>query len=229
MSSEVPKFLVDPISYASRVCINLQTAGGFVRDTSSFDANQAHSPAYFDLEPWPSGFFSSTKQVNLVPQLGAGPDLITGYYVPYLAFGTITSNNLDLVPLDNVPKTHPPYDFIFTGGQNGCSLLLLNGTLPNTVCALHYPNSDGKAKGYPLLERINRTKDDIILAIDFDLYGTDANPNACSFFYFDGNEWTGLTQPQVQGPADRTQGRPSMSISSERRVTTLTSRSVGTL
>ena len=228
MASEVQKFLADPIGYSTRVCINLQTSGGFVAQGGGFNANQAYSPCYFDLEPWPSGFFSSTKQVNLVPKVAAGVDLITGYYVPYLAFGTITSNNLALVPLDNVPKHNPPYNFIFTGGQNGCSLLLLRGTLPNTVCALHYPNSDGKSNDYPLLSRINRTKNDIILAIDFDLYGTATNPNACSFFYYDGNEWTGLTQPQVQGPADRDQGRPSMSLNPNKKVVTLTEKAIGT-
>src|SRR5262249_16740966 len=158
----------------------LQTGSGSGTTLTEFDAKRTHAPCYFDLLPWSSSFFSSANQVMLSPTTTLGPNLITGYYVPYLAYGTITSNNTDLVPLDNVPKSLPPYRFIFTGGQNGCSLLLLRGTDPDTVCALHYPNSDGKRRGYPLLSRIGRTAGGIILAIDFDLYGDDDNPNACS-------------------------------------------------
>ena len=153
--------------------------------------------------------------------------MIPAYYAPYLAFGTITSNNQALAPLDNIPAAHPPRRFIFTGGQNGCSFLLLRGAAHGNVCALHYPNSDGKHHGYPLLVGIHRTAADILLAIDFDLYGDDNHPNACSFFYHNGTEWVGVTQPQKQGAVDRTLGRCSMSLNGSPKM--VSSRSSGTI
>jgi hypothetical protein len=132
-----------------------------------------------------------------------------------------------MVLLDNVPAALPPYKFIFTGGQNGCSLLLLRGSGLGTVAALHYPNSDGKGAGYPLLARVNRTAADIILAIDFDLYGETSNPNAASFFYHTGTEWIGITQPQIQGAPSTDWKRCSMTINTSRGVRKVTTKSVG--
>lgn len=212
--AEVQKFLRDPFTYVKFTCINLQTpsGAGTVIPPGGFNANQAYSPAYFDLVPWSGGLLTATTQVMLSAGTKFSSDLIAGYYVPYIAYGTIVNNGAAMVPLDNVPASNPPYKFIFTGGQNGCSLLLLKGTQAGTVCALHYPNSDGKAADYPLLARIGKTKADILLAIDFDFYGTAQNPNACSFFYHDGTEWVGVTQPQVQGAANMDWKRPSMSL-----------------
>lgn len=140
MSAEVPKFLLDPLKYVTKVCINLQTGSGSgtVIGPGQFNANNSYAPCYFDLVPWSTSMVFSTDQVMLEPTTTNGLNLITGYYAPYMAYGTVTSNNAALTPVDNIPKTLPPYKFIFTGGQNGCSLLLLRGTSPNTVCALHY-------------------------------------------------------------------------------------------
>ncbi|ARU59303.1 MAG: hypothetical protein MI864_24870 [Pseudomonadales bacterium] len=229
MPTEVAKFLLDPVKYATQTCINLQTGSGSGTTLGGFDANKSYSPCYFNLAPWSSSVFSATNQVMLEPTTTPGTGLITGYYVPYLAYGTITSNNASLVVLDNVPKSNPPYKFIFTGGQNGCSLLLLKGTSSSNVCALHYPNSDGKKNGYPLLSRINKSASDIILAIDFDLYGDTNNPNAASFFYYDGSEWIGVTQPQIQGAPDMTHKRNSMSINKAAKVRVVKENSIGTV
>jgi hypothetical protein len=220
MSAEVPKFLNDPLLYVAKVCINLQTGSGQGTTLADFNANFTYAPCYFDLAPWSTGFFSSfstVTQVMLVPTTQGGPDLISGYYVPYIAYGSITSSGSEMMPLDDVPATDPPYDFIFTGGQNGCSLLLMTGSKPNTVCALHYPNSDGKKNGYPLLKNIGKTDKDILIAIDFDLYGEAANPNACSFFYYK-KEWIGVTQSQIQGMPDMEHKRPTMSINKRKGV-----------
>lgn len=228
MTTEVQRFQLDPLKYVTNTCINLQTGAGYAQ-VGAFDANKAYNTCYFKLTPWSSSLFSAASQVILEPQSTFEAGLLTGFYVPYLAYGTITSNNANLVPLDNVSATAPIHKYIFTGGQNGCSLLLLNGTTPGTVCALHYPNSTGKAEGYPLLARIGRTAADIILAIDFDLYGEDQNPNACSFFYHNGTEWVGVTQPQVQGPANISWKRASMSLNPAMKPIKVSTSSIGTI
>ena len=210
-AGEVQRFLRDPLAYVKSTCINLQTASG-ANAGGAFNAIQAYNDVYCDLVPWSSSLFSNVSQVMLAPQTAVSPQMIPAYYVPYLAYGSITSDNQNLVPLDNIPAAHPAHNFIFTGGQNGCSLLLMHGTNPGTVCALHYPNSDGKAAGYPLLARIHRTAADILLAIDFDFYGETRYPNACSFFYHNGTEWIGVTQPQAQGAPSKDWKRCSMSL-----------------
>ncbi len=224
-AAEVQRFLLSPTTYVKTTCINLQTRS--MATPTAFNANLAYDTAYFDLVPWSSSLFGSASQVMLVPQVGAGPGLIDGYYVPYLAFGTITSNNQALAPLENVPKNAPAHKFIFTGGQNGCSLLLLTGNSADTVCALHYPNSEGKREGYPLLSRIGRTAADVLLSIDFDLYGDELQPNACSFFFHNGTEWIGITQPQLQGAPSRDWGRCSMSLNGSPKM--VSSKSAGTI
>lgn len=228
MSAEVAKFLLDPIKYTKAVCINLQTASGSKPALGGFNANNAYAPAYFDLVPWSSSLFGGVSQVMLEPQTANAAGLMAGYYVPYINYGAITSNGQAMVLLDDVPAKLPPYKFIFTGGQNGCSLLLLRGSSPNTVAALHYPNSDGKAAGYPLLARVNRTAADILFSIDFDIYGETTNPNAASFLFHDGTEWVGITQPQVQGAPSTDWKRCSMTINKTKAVRKVTSKSVGT-
>jgi len=214
-AAEVQRFLRDPLEYVKCTCMNLQTASGAgtAIQEGAFNANQAYSTLYCDLVPWSTSVFSSfATQVMLAPQTAFSPSMIPAYYAPYLAWGTIVSNSQSLVVTDDIPASNPAHNFIFTGGQNGCSLLLLKGTQPATVRALHYPNSDGKKAGYPLLDRIGATAADILLSIDFDLYGEAHNPNACSFFYYDGREWIGVTQPQVQGAVNMTWKRCSMSL-----------------
>jgi hypothetical protein len=211
-AAEVMKFTLDPLKYVLGTCINLQTASGSYVTAASFNANAAHAPAYFDLVPWSTSLFGGVSQVMLEASTANAAGRMAGYYVPYINYGAITSNNTAMVLLDNVPASNPPYKYIFTGGQNGCSLLLLRGTAANTVAALHYPNSDGKAANYPLLAKVNRQKADIILAIDFDVYGETNNPNAASFFFHTGTEWIGVTQPQVQGAPSTDWKRVSMSI-----------------
>lgn len=228
-ASEVQRFMLDPLAYVKVTCINLQTpsGAGTAIPVGGFNANSAYATLYCDLVPWSSSLFGSSSQVMLAPQTGFSAAMIPAYYAPYLAWGTIVSNNQPLVPLDNIPAAAPPQNYIFTGGQNGCSLLLLRGTMPGTVCALHYPNSTGKAAGYPLLAGIGRTAADILLAIDFDLYGDTANPNACSFFFHNGTEWIGVTQPQIQGGVNMDWKRCSMSLNG--RPKRVSSKAIGVI
>ncbi len=46
MADEVSKFLADPIAYAKKVCINLQTTSGAGSELKAgeFNANNAYSP-----------------------------------------------------------------------------------------------------------------------------------------------------------------------------------------
>jgi len=219
--SECQRFLINPLKYVRDVCINLQTPSG-KRSLSDFDANNCHEHCWFDLVPWSTSLFSfgGASQVILEPTTKRGDDLITGYYVPYISYGVVKNHIDEPVLLKGVPEKMPPRSFVFTGGQNGCSLLMMKGTEPNTVDFMHYPNSDGKESGYPLLERVKptaKTAEDIILSIDFDDYGEKYNPNACSFFYHDGKEWVAVTQPQVQGAVDMERKRCSMSINKNKR------------
>jgi len=225
-ASEVERFKLNPLAYVKVTCINPQTPSGMIGNVA-FNANLAYDTMYCDLVPWSKSFFGSTQQVMLAPQAAPSPKMIPAYYVPYLAYGTITSNNQAMQPLENVSATAPTHKYIFTGGQNGCSLLLLEGAVQGTVTALHYPNSDGKKAGYPLLSRINRDKSHIKLAIDFDMYGTDRQPNACSFFYHNGTEWVGVTQPQVQGPPSKDWKRCSMSLNGQPKM--VSSKASGTI
>lgn len=225
---ENQRFVQDPLKYARDVCINPQTRTG-ATGTAAFNPNLAYQTCHVDLVPWSTSLFSAATQVMLEPSANAGAGLISAYYVPYIAFGTISSNGQTPVLLDNVPTTGALHRFIFTGGQNGCTLLLLRGTSPNTVAALHYPNSDGRAHGYPLLAQVNRTAGDVLIEIHFDVYGETMNPNACSFFWHDGIEWVGVTQPQVQGAPDMGWGRCSMSINTAKGAKKISSRSVGVI
>ncbi len=214
---EVQRFLTDPLKYARTVCINLQGGGGHI--IGGFNANNSYAPCYFDLVPWSTSLFGGASQVILTPTLAMGANQITGYYVPYISYQSINSTNLDHIApvlLDGVPRNLPANQFIFTGGQNGCSLLLMNGNAGNTVSVMHYPNSNGKGLGYPMLAQVGKTAADIIIAIDFDVYGEAENPNACSFFYHNGTEWMGVIQPQVQGPVNMEWKRPSMSINKQK-------------
>lgn len=214
---ECLRFRNDPLKFARDVCINLQTADAFVRE-GDFDPNKSYSPCWFDLEPFSSSLFSGAVQVILKPttQLAAG--LLQGYYVPYISYGKVASTTLVL--LDDVPTSSPAYTVVFTGGQNGCSLLMLKGRTADTLSFVHYPNSNGKKNSYPLLGTVGKTAADILLAIDYDMYGDEDkaaaryNPNAASFFFHNGKQWVGVTQPQVQAlpPHDKSQKRASMSI-----------------
>lgn len=211
---ECTRFRTNPLKFARDVCINLQGAGG-IAPVGGFNANRSYAPCWFDLEPWSSSLFSSASQVILKPTTEMAAGLLQGYYVPYISYGNVAStaaDHIDMVLLDGVPKRLPAYSVVFTGGQNGCSLLMLKGRTEDTVSFVHYPNSDGKAKGYPLLDQVRKTAADILLAIDFDMYGEEAHPNAASFFFYDGTKWVGVTQPQVQGAISMSQMRPSMSI-----------------
>lgn len=225
---ENQRFVQDPLKYARDVCINLQTGSGSGTTLGGFNAKLSYTNCYFDLVPWSASLFAAT-QVMLEPTTTAAAGLISGYYVPYLAYGTIVSNGMTPVLLDNIPTAGPPHRFIFTGGQNGCSLLLLNGTSPNTVSAIHYPNSDGKAAGYPLLAQVGRTAANILIAIDFDFYGETNNPNAASFFWHNGTEWVGVTQPQIQGQPDTSWKRNGMTINKARGARHISLNSVGVI
>jgi hypothetical protein len=208
---ENQRFALDPTKYVKETCINPQTRSGSA-GVVSFDVLKSYQTCYVDLVPWSSLYFKSIGQVMLEPQVAAGKGMLSAYYVPYLAYGMIQSNKMPPVLLDNVPATGAMHRFIFTGGQNGCSLLLLRGTSPGTVAALHYPNSTGRANGYPLLADVGKSAADILIDIHFATYGETDNPNACSFFWHDGTAWVGITQPQIQGPPDTGWSRCSMSL-----------------
>jgi hypothetical protein len=228
MDSENKRFLADPLQYCRTTVINLQGAGGHI--TGGFDPNQVHTTAYFDLVPWQETglvssvkklFSSTTEQVILSPQLGLisnGDSQIHGFYAPYREYGEFTSGiqgggtvtiQSVMVQVDQQNPTHP---FIFTGGQNGCSLLLLDLGVVGKYSAVHYPNSTGKAQGYPMLPGGAQ----IVLESHFNLYGTTNHPNAACFFYHNGNRWTLIYQPQTQLPASddeyKQNRRPKMAL-----------------
>lgn len=215
---ECQRFITNPLSYVRDVCINVQTCGR--RGVGAFNANLSYAHCWFDLVPWSTSLFGGASQVMLEPTAVLRPGLIQGYYVPYISYGNVVSTSADHIApvlLDGVPRTLPPNSFVFTGGQNGCSLLMMNGSTPNTLSFLHYPNSDGKQQHYPILAQVGKTEADIILSIDFDIYGEPENPNACSFFLYNGTEWVAVTQPQVQGAINETWWRRSMSINRNMR------------
>lgn len=196
----------DPIAFCKTKCVNIQNRQSGVK---IFNARLAYQHAFFDLVPWGS------NQVVFTPK-GSGEwdgkdSILKGYFFPYIAYGDLTSTGHAAVALKDIPKTKPAYKYIFTGGVNGCSPMLLKGDA-DTVTAFHYPNSDGKAKGYPLLKEIGKTAADIIISLDFDVYGTTTHPNGFAFFYFFEGQWTGVTQSHKQGAPDKDKGISSMSI-----------------
>ncbi|HZH16031.1 MAG TPA: hypothetical protein VE057_16900 [Archangium sp.] len=222
------RFTQDPPRYARDVCINLQARSG--AQSGGLKLAASHAPAYFDLVPWSTSFVSSATQVVLEGSANDAPGLIPGYYVPYIAYGSIASTaaaHIAPVLLDNIPEQSPPYRFIFTGGQSGCSLLLLRSATVGCVAAFHYPNSDGKAKGYPLLAQVGRSASDILLAIDYACYGDEQNVNGASFFWHNGTEWVGVTQSQVMGAPDLRWGRHSMSINASRGAILISKKAIG--
>lgn len=151
---ECQRFITNPLSYVRDVCINLQTRGR--GGAGAFNAKLSYAPCWFDLVPWSTSLFGGASQVMLEPTAVMGAGLIQGYYVPYISYGNVVSTAADHIApvlLDGVPRTLPPNSFVFTGGQNGCSLLMMNGSTPDTLSFLHYPNSDGKQNHYPILCR----------------------------------------------------------------------------
>lgn len=225
---ENERFTRDPLKYARDVCINLQSRSG--PPSSGLNLRASHAPGYFDLVPWSTSLVSPATQVVLEGSAQNAAGLIPGYYVPYIQYQSIAStaaDHIDPVLLDNIPAQLPPYRFIFTGGQNGCSLLLLRSATRGCVAAFHYPNSDGKENGYPLLAQVGRSASDILLAIDFACYGDEKNPNGASFFWFNGTEWVGVTQSQVQGAPDVSRGRNNMSINPLRGAILISSKAIG--
>lgn len=201
------KFERDPIAFCKEKCVNIQNRQG---DFAVFNPRLAYQHSFFDLKPW------GKNQVIFTPcgsgTWGGKDTILRAYYFPYIAYGDLTSTGHAAVPLKGIPKTNPAYNYIFTGGVNGCSPMLLKGDYSNTVWGFHYPNSDGKKKGYPLLSDIGKTADDIIISLDFDVYGTDTNPNGFAFFYYYNGQWTGVVQSQIQGVPDASKGVSSMSI-----------------
>jgi hypothetical protein len=236
MNDENKRFLANPLEYCRSTVINLQGAGGFV---TGFDANQRYMTAYFDLVPWQGSgmldYFSrklyNPDQVILTPQLtpiSNGDSQIHGFFAPYRSYGEFTSGiasggsiaNKSAVVIKasiqdvmvEVDQQNPAHPFIFTGGQNGCSLLLVDLGVPGKYTAIHYPNSGGKAQGYPLIGQ----QFQIVLESHFGMYGTTGDPNAACFFYHDGNRWTLIYQPQIQLPSSdedyKQNRRPKMGL-----------------
>ena len=209
MDGHNDRFRANPYAYCSLVTVNIQTASGDLG--LQFNANKAHETAYVDLVPWDKG--SRASQVVFSPSMqNRGGKLLAGYYVPYLAFGTITSNGASLQTLA-IPKRNPKHPYVFTGGMNGCSLLLLEHT-DDAYLAVHYPNSDGREKGYPLL---NGAK--VVLDVHFDQYGSGSNPNAFNFLHFNDGAWTAIVQSQAQGAPSLKHRRVSMQRLSTKRLT----------
>jgi hypothetical protein len=200
------RFLADPIAFCKRTAVNLMIAGGFVVG-DALDVNQPYPRMYLDLPPYNPGD-RNPKQVIFTPLARKGDKigLIEGSFFPYLPFGTVAESGLVVL---EVPRRNPPTNFLFTGAVNGCSPMLCEKKGdPETVLAIHYPNSDGRAKGYPLLEkdpRVGKT----LCEIHFGLYGTDEEPNAFVFFYHKNGTWMGVIQRLA---AKRDENRQSMSL-----------------
>jgi hypothetical protein len=204
-------FSRDPIAFCKRKCVNIQNTQASIK---VFDARLAYADAFIDLVPWGNNQVVFTPKGSLV--WTGKSTILKGYYFPYIAYGDLTSTGHAAKPLKDIPKNNPKHKFIFTGGVNGCSPMLLKGDDDRTVWGFHYPNSDGKEKGYPLLKMIGKSSSDIIIALDFDLYGTGTDPNGFAFFYFENGKWVGVVQSHKQGAPDMKSRINSMSINTQK-------------
>ncbi|MEK6239400.1 MAG: hypothetical protein N2C14_32180 [Planctomycetales bacterium] len=209
------KFVRDPIAYLKSTCVSMQTKGGLIG--KDFDFRKAHEHAFIDFSPWSWGSFA--KQVVFTAKATGtwtGKDsILKSYYFPYIQYGSLTGGHA-AVPLKGIPKTNPAYNFIFTGGVNGCSPMLLEGDSSGEVWGFHYPNSDGQKKDYPLLNLIGKSSSDIIISLDFKgTYGSKKHPNGFAFFYYQGTKWVGVTQSHLMGAANAKKGMCTMSINKD--------------
>ncbi|WP_163833448.1 putative adhesin [Spartinivicinus ruber] len=138
-------------------------------------------------------------KLQAVPEELATPQDIRAYHLPY------NGDQSKGVPFVDIPKTDPAADQLFTGGLNGCSIIVADHPTNSTLLRVYHdahPTKNVAAKPYHNSHIYGR--------VDYDDYQRTATQgelaiNAAAFMKFDHaeNKWELFYQPQVlkTGPA----------------------------
>jgi len=220
-------FISDPLRYCQTTCINASTPP-HNRYDDNFNPNLRYQSMYANLKPWHSHAVLWKLRRKILSQVLFRPrpmhtsgTPIHGYWVPYVQAGIAAREGLKILQIPRHPGD--TRRFVFTGGMNGCSLLLCEraGDAANYY-VVHYPNSEGRSQLYRLLGPYYT----IIMDLHFGIYMTsyevkhyaDDVPviggstvynelgNAFIFLYYEGGEWTAIVQRQVDMGVDAQRG-----------------------
>jgi hypothetical protein len=217
------EFLRNPRTYLRTVAVENHLETGSQATTvksASLDTNQPHAVAYLDLRSIGSGTIVGTGsdgKKTTVPGVqrasasystaaNAISDVpIVGMFIPYISEGEVKSGKrIGCIKLPANPGASER--FVFTGAMNGCSFVVAQDTTGNKW-AVHYPNSTGAGKGFPLLESAGLKA---VKSMNYDQYGEDRSElerlpqvvwsNAFCCLYYDDNDWWILCQTQLVRP-----------------------------
>jgi|GEM_PF-5268652 len=210
-------FLEDPRAWLKKIAIkNLFNDGERVQPP--VDVNVAQAQIVLDLVAIDGGWFRSTTRARLVvlepltPAVHGIDSVLKGAWVPYQSEGEVKSGNISIgkVAISKHPGVFEP-KFVFTGAMNGCSFLLAED-YRHQLHAVHYPNSTGAPRGFPLLRDAGLR---IVKSINFETtrhglgYGESnqdmerrgrglwANAFCCAFYDDEKADWRILCQAQI--------------------------------
>ncbi|HTZ72142.1 MAG TPA: hypothetical protein VMB71_15910, partial [Acetobacteraceae bacterium] len=133
--------------------------------------------------------------------------LTEAYWVPYVPIGT-QGTGIAGVPYVDVPAANPPKKYVFTGSMNGCSLVVTDAPVGGQI-RIHHDSAHGATtfNGMNLRVRLDYAGNTHNSPFS---YGdvTQGNDIATSwnFFYYNGNNWVLVSQPQVFVPGAATPG-----------------------
>ncbi|WP_163834308.1 anthrax toxin-like adenylyl cyclase domain-containing protein [Spartinivicinus ruber] len=126
-------------------------------------------PGYFkfDLSTQNSGL-----QLKWVPQPSQASvtngQVFGAYYLPYTGAGPQGQH----VPYVDIPKQNPDHNFVFTGGLNGCSVIVCKHPTDPTKLRV-YHDSDPEGKNLKKGEKKPYANEDVLVRLDESIYDAD--------------------------------------------------------
>ncbi len=171
--------------------------------------------SYFDLEAKSNqknhfflrAVFPGTKAV---PKNLSIEELLEAYWVPYISAGE-QGQDLKNVPYVDLPKNNPQYNLMFTGGMQGCSLVIVAPKDNKQVIRVYHDSAHSPE---------TFKNETVILRLDYDNQISNSNYfytptnieqrifyTASNFLYYKSNQWHLVCQPQIGTPIlDRSGG-----------------------
>jgi hypothetical protein len=234
------EFLKNPRTYLRTVAVENHLEAGkqmATEKSAKLDVSQPHGVVYLDLRSIGSGTMvgsGSDGKQTVVPGVqrasasysvsaNAISDVpIVGMFIPYVSEGDVKAGKrIGCIKLPANPGAGER--FVFTGAMNGCSFVLAQDD-GGAKWAVHYPNSTGAGKGFPLLEPAGLKA---IKSMNYAQYGEDRAEleslpqvvwsNAFCCLFYDDNDWWILCQTQLVRPVgDRGVGGFATQINPQR-------------
>jgi hypothetical protein len=195
------KFAADPQIFLNSYSVDPRGNGQNYCNRGVSDAwtAQVQHTVYLDMVPYHSGkrLFKAYNKVKAVlsldPPTHQTDRAVSGYYFPYIFYGAVASEAADHIDLQylRIPREGTLHKFAFTGALCGCNIVVLAYD-DREYEVVHYPNSDGKDMGWPLL---GDKKDRILATLDYDTYAQgDEQGNAFVFLHYN-RGWKIFYQP----------------------------------